>query len=178
MVQMQLGSDVGQRARRRFAPVQIFAALCCSILTLMTLAAGLNGLFGHVPIPETFRTWSGLTHTIVVFMALPLSAAQLLLPKGTRRHRRLGLVWGVALIAASLVSFGMHIITGGLSPPHYFSMATFVIVPLIAYLGYTRRRAAHRIVVLAYVLFFLVFAGAMTFKGERALASLFWSIWN
>lgn len=174
-----LSTSVGAPKRpRRFAPLQALAGLACAVLTLMVAAAGLNGLFGGVETPQVFRTWIGVTHAVLMLSILLLTTVQIVLPKGTGLHRKIGYAWGGALISASLISFGMHEINGGWSGPHYFSAATLILVPLIAYLGITGRRRTHRVVVVSYVVVFLVVAGAFTFKGDRALGLLFWPLLN
>jgi uncharacterized membrane protein len=177
VVDVQIRTAPPRARRGGFNPVQAITALGCAIVALMALAGLLNLALGRVEIPEVFRDWITVTHFVLVFSTLPLTVVQILLPKGTGLHRKIGYTWSGLLISASLVSFGMHGINGGFSMPHFFSAMTLILVPLIMYLGLTGRRIAHRSLVLGYTLFFLVLAGAFTFVPGRALGDLFWSIW-
>jgi uncharacterized membrane protein len=178
IVEAQVRTAPRRAQRRGFKPVQAITALGCAIVALMALAGLLNLALGRVEIPEVFKDWISVTHFVLVFSTLPLTVVQILLPKGTGLHRKIGYTWSGLLISASLISFGMHGINGGFSPPHFFSALTLVLVPLIMYLALTGRRIAHRSLVLSYALFFLVAAGAFTFVPGRALGDLFWSIWS
>ncbi len=162
----------------RFRPFQAIAALGCLGLSVATFACIALWVSGAAPAPPILRTGAGAVHLMLLFVALVLTVAQFAMPKGTRMHRQLGIAWAGSLVLGSLVSFFMHQINGGLSIPHYFSIATLILVPVIAWLGHTRRRLAHRILVTTYVLIFLVWAGVFAFKGDRALAVLFQAPWN
>ena len=166
------------RARIRWKPVQIFAALGCISVFLITLAALSAVLIGRAQLPSAFGNWAVGVHLAIIMTALPLSAMQFALPKGTSLHRTTGYVWCALLFAASLVSFGIHEINGGLSPPHYFAISSFFLIPTIVFLARKHWHTAHRWLVLSYVLFFMVFAGLFTFIPERAMGHLLASLWS
>lgn len=161
------------RPRLRIRPFQWFAALASSVLALMTLAAIFQWTTGAAPVPPILATGAGAVHLILLFAALVLTAVQLVLPKGTGLHMLLGMMWAASLMLGAAVSFFMHQINGGMSVPHYFSIATLIIVPIVALLGYARRRIAHRILVMSFVIGILVVAGVFAFLGDdRALPQL------
>jgi uncharacterized membrane protein len=166
------------RARIRWKPVQIFAALGCGSVFLFSLAALSAVLIGRAQLPSAFGNWAVGVHLAIIMSALPLSVMQFALPKGTGLHRTTGYIWCALLFAASLVSFGIHELNGGLSPPHYVAISSFILLPTIVVLARKHMHAWHRGVVLGYVLFFLVFAGLFTFIPNRAMGHLLASLWS
>ena len=166
------------RARIRWKPVQIFAAVGCASVFLFSLAALSAVLIGEARLPSAFRNWAVGVHLAIIMSALPLSIMQFALPKGTGLHRTTGYIWCALLFAASLISFGIHEINGGLSPPHYVAISSFILLPTIVVLARKHMHAWHRGVVLGYVLFFLVFAGLFTFIPNRAMGHLLASLWS
>lgn len=164
-------------ASRGLKPMQAFTAFGCVAVLLLSAAAALNGILGRAPIPHAFKDGIVVTHFALVFAALPLSAVQLLLPKGTGLHRIIGYTWCATLLAASLVSFGVHEINGAWSPPHYFAVLSLIMVPLIVFLARSHRTVTHSRVVLGYILFFLVAAGLFTFIPGRAPGDLLAAYW-
>jgi uncharacterized membrane protein len=145
---------------------------------LITLAALSAVLIGRAELPSAFGNWAVGVHLAIIMSALPLSIMQFALPKGTSLHRTTGYIWCALLFAASLVSFGIHEINGGLSPPHYVAISSFILLPTIIFLARKHWHTAHRVVVLSYVLFFLVFAGLFTFIPQRAMGHLLASLWS
>jgi uncharacterized membrane protein len=102
-----------------------------------------------------------------------LGVSQLVLPKGTFRHRAAGYIWCGLMLTTALVSFAVHEINpGGLSPIHLFSIRTLVVVPVIIFSARTGRVAAHRRAVLGLMIGGLVIAGLFTFVPGRALGHL------
>jgi uncharacterized membrane protein len=166
------------RAPIRFKPVQFFAAVGCAFVLLCSLAALSAVLVGWTPAPQAFRSWIVVAHLLIVLSALPLSIVQFALPKGTQLHRVIGLTWCFVLVAASLVSFGVHEINGCFSPPHAFAISSLFLVPTIIFLARKGWHKAHRNLVLGYVLFFLVAAGLFTFIPGRAMGDLLASLWS
>lgn len=161
------------KPRFRIRPFQWLGAMVSTVLALMTLAAMFAWVSGAVAAPPILATGAGAVHLMLLFLALVLTAVQLVLPKGNRLHMLLGMMWAGSLLLGAGVSFFMHQINGGLSVPHYFSIATLVIVPLVVLLGYTRRRIAHRVLAMTFVLAVLLVAGVFAFLGtERALPQL------
>ena len=66
------------------------AAAGSAIVFLLATAALLNALLSPAPLPFELRNAAVVAHLSSVMAALPLGIAQLLLPKGTMRHRTLG----------------------------------------------------------------------------------------
>lgn len=166
------------RAPTRFKPVQVIAALGCAFVLICSLAALSAMVLGIAPVPHAFQNWIAMVHLLIVMAALPLSVVQFALPKGTPLHRIIGLSWCAVLMLASLVSFGVHEINGGFSPPHYAAISSLILIPTIVFLARRGWHTAHRTVVLSYVLFFLVFAGLFTFIPGRAMGDLLASLWS
>lgn len=162
----------------RFRPIQFLAAIGCTAVAILATAALMNLVLGRAPVPPTFRDPITVAHFAIIFSALPLSVIQLALPKGTGLHRIIGYTWCGALVAASSVSFGMHGINGGWSPPHTFAVISLICVPLIIYFARTHRTRAHSGLVLGFIIFFLVLAGGFTFIPGRALGSLLSAYWT
>jgi len=166
------------RAHIRWKPVQILAAIGCGSVFLFSLAALSAALIGRAQLPSAFGNWAVGVHLAIIMSALPLSVMQFALPKGTSLHRTTGYIWCALLFAASLVSFGIHEINGGLSGPHYVAISSFILLPTIVFLARKHWHTAHRVMVLSYVLFFMVFAGLFTFIPQRAMGHLLASLWT
>jgi uncharacterized membrane protein len=144
-----------------------------AIVFLLASAALLNALLTGRALPEDLRNAAVAAHLSTVLAALPLAVSQLVLPKGTLRHRIVGYVWCALMTVTSIVSFGVHTINpGGLSPVHIFSVITLIGVPLIIYAARTERVAQHQRAVLGVLIGGLVIAGAFTFVPGRALGIL------
>jgi len=166
------------RAPFRLKPVQLIAALGCAFVLVCSLAALSSALIGRAELPSAFGNWAVGVHLAIILSAFPLSIMQFALPKGTPLHRAIGYTWCALLFAASAISYGIHEINGGLSPPHYVAISSFILLPTIVFLARKGWHAAHRAVVLSYVLFFLVFAGLFTFIPGRAMGNLLASLWS
>jgi uncharacterized membrane protein len=165
------------RARTGLKPFQAFTFLGLALVLLPTSAALLNGALGNVRIPEKLQEAATATHFWLVFSAIPLAMVQIALPKGTINHRLMGYVWCSLLVISAIVSFAMHELTGGFSPPHAFSILTLVMVPLIVYFARSQRVSWHRTMVLSLCLV-MVFAGSLTFIPGRAIGSMFWAMFD
>ena len=78
----------------------------------------------------------------------------------------------------AMISFFIHELTGGFSPPHVFAILTVVAIPAIIHAALTGRRVRHRTLVLTLA-FTQILAGALTFIPERhSIGDLFWVIWS
>ncbi|MEO8927480.1 MAG: hypothetical protein ABI306_10005, partial [Caulobacteraceae bacterium] len=132
-----------------------------------------NGVFSSVPMPNDLRKSAVIAHLVTVMAALPLGVSQLVLPKGTLRHRTVGYVWCALMTFTALVSFAIHSINpGGLSPVHLFAVLTLVSVPAIVHFARTGQAPRHRRAVLGLIIGGLVIAGLFTFVPGRALGQL------
>ena len=149
------------------------AVVGSAVVFLLAIAAlghmALSGLKTPAPLKQT----AVVVHLATVLLALPIGISQLVLPKGTIRHRTLGYVWCALMTVTALVSLTVHTINpGGLDPIHIFSVLTLISVPLIIYFGRTAQVARHQRVVLNLIVGALVIAGLFTFLPGRALGQL------
>src|SRR5690242_17118035 len=114
------------RARKggSLKPFQALTFLGLAIVLLPVSAVLINGALGNVHIPSKLQETATATHFGLVFAAIPLAMIQIALPKGTINHRLVGYVWCGLLLVSAIVSFAMHELTGGFSPPHAFSILT------------------------------------------------------
>jgi uncharacterized membrane protein len=157
----------------RMTPGMALALGGSAIVFLLALAGLLNGQVSHLPIPDDLRQGAVVAHLASVMLALPLGISQLVLPKGTFRHRTVGYIWLGLMTFTALVSFAIHtIIPGGLSPIHFFSVLTLVFVPIIAIQARRGAVVKHRRAVLGLMIGGLAIAGLFTFLPHRALGVL------
>ena len=125
------------------------------------------------PIPDSLRLTAVVAHLATVLLALPLGLSQLVLPKGTFRHRTVGYIWVGLMVTTSIISFAIHTITPhGLSPIHLFSILTLIMSPLIVVYARTGQVERHRSAVLGIMVGGLAVAGLFTFLPGRALGQL------
>lgn len=108
-------------------------------------------------------------HLAAIVVALGLTPVLLLRPRGDRRHRRLGQVWAVALIATAFLSLFLHGSHSRFSVIHILSAATLVLVPRAWWAARTHRVAQHRSAVRGIVAGALLIAGFFTFPFDRLL---------
>ncbi|MEP6473670.1 MAG: DUF2306 domain-containing protein [Gemmatimonadota bacterium] len=157
----------------RMTPLVAMALAGSGIVFLLAAAGLLNGLVSPLPIPDDLRSAAVVAHLGSVLLALPLGISQLLLPKGTFRHRTVGYVWLALMTFTALVSFAIHTINpGGLSPIHFFSVLTLVFVPIIVIQARRGQVEKHRRAVLGLIIGGLAIAGLFTFLPHRALGVL------
>ena len=80
-------------------------------------------------------------HAFVAFAAIGLGAAQLMLPKGSPRHKMFGMVWVVLMGLIAFSSMFIHTIRiwGPFSPIHLLSVFVLVNVPYRGWLAYRGR---------------------------------------
>lgn len=155
-------------------PVSALVVVGSSAIFLLALAALGNAWLSHARMPGILKNGAVVVHLTTVFLALPLGIAQLVLPKGTMRHRIVGYVWCVLMVVTALVSFTVNTLTPQLpfSPIHALSALTLVTIPWIIYNARTHRVAQHRRSVLFLMAGGLVVAGFFTFLPSRALGQL------
>jgi uncharacterized membrane protein len=167
------------RVADRLAPLQAVAVAGSVVVFLLAAAALANLVLSPVPIPQDLRHASVAAHLASVMTALPLAVSQLVLPKGTLRHRIVGYVWIALMVFTALVSFSIHSINKqGLSPVHLFSALTLICAPIIVWEARRGRVERHRRVVLLLVIGGLVIAGLFTFVPNRALGHLLAALVN
>jgi uncharacterized membrane protein len=140
---------------------------------LLATAGLANAWLARTPMPDALRSAAVVAHLSTVLLALPLGVSQIVLPKGTFRHRTVGWIWVVLMTVTALVSFAIHGINpNGLSWIHIFSVLTLISTPQIVFYARTHRVEAHRGTVLGLMLGGLVIAGLLTFIPGRALGQL------
>ncbi len=150
-----------------------------AVVFLLTVAALGNMAFSGLKVPGPFRNAAVIVHLGTVLLALPLGIAQLVLPKGTLRHRAMGYLWCALMTITAIVSFTVHTINpGGFDPIHIFSVVTLISTPMIIYFGRTGRVAQHQRVVLNLMVGALVIAGLFTFLPGRALGQLVFKLFH
>ncbi|WP_068077474.1 hypothetical protein [Novosphingobium lentum] len=139
--------------------------------TLVLLAVvGIAVLRGHAHWPGV--RWTVWLHLATMMTALALTPAILWLPRGTRRHRRFGYAWVVALLATALDSFLIRDANHGqLGFIHILSAWVLIQVPLIVWTARTHRHARHRRAVRAMVIGALLTAGVFTLPFGRMLGT-------
>jgi uncharacterized membrane protein len=164
---------VPARSPRVVNALQAFAVAGGAIVFLLATAGLLNGWLAKAPVPDSLKTAAAAAHLTTVLLALPLGISQLVLPKGTFRHRTVGYVWIVLMVTTALVSFSIRTINpGGLSGIHVFSVLTLIFAPLVVFFARTGRVERHRGAVLGLMVGGLAIAGLFTFLPGRALGNL------
>lgn len=163
----------------RLSPLQAAAVMGSAAIFLLAGAGLANMALSHAEPPEVFKNASVAAHLATVMAALPLGISQLVLPKGTVRHRIVGYVWLTLMTVTALVSFAIHTINkNGLSPIHLFSVLTLVSVPAIALYARRGEVEKHRRSVLGLIAGGLVIAGIFTFIPGRALGQLVMALFH
>lgn len=163
----------------RLGLVQTIIVAGGGAIFLLAGAALLNMALAGVPAPAQLRNAAVVAHLTTVMAALPLGISQLVLPKGTLRHRIVGYVWLTLMVFTALVSFAIHTINkNGLSPIHLFSALTLITAPFIALAARRGRVEAHRRAVLTLMGGGLLIAGAFTFIPGRALGRLVFALFG
>jgi len=109
-----------------------------------------------------------IVHLCAILPAIPIGAVMLLRPKGDRLHRLLGRIWAALMLIAAITSFGIHAVTGHLSPIHILSVITLVAVPRAIWDARNGRIARHRRT-MTIVYASLVIAGYFTLIPTRLL---------
>lgn len=161
------------RSARTNTILQTVAVVGGVIVFLLATAGLANAWLHNAPIPDSLRLTAVVAHLATVLLALPLGVSQLLLPKGTFRHRTIGYIWIALMVFTAIVSFAIHtIMPGGLSPIHIFSVVTLIFAPLIVYFARTGQVERHRSAVLGVMVGGLAIAGLFTFLPGRALGEL------
>jgi uncharacterized membrane protein len=161
------------RSERASNVMQGVALVGGVIVFLLATAGLLNAWLHNAPIPDSLRESAVVAHLASVLLALPLGVSQLLLPKGTFRHRTVGYIWIVLMVFTAIVSFSIHTINPhGFSPIHLFSILTLIFAPLIVFFARTGRVERHRSAVLGIMVGGLAIAGLFTFLPGRALGQL------
>ena len=70
----------------------------------------------------------GLVHGLLGFLALLLGLVVILLPKGTRRHRKVGFAYVIAMVALNLTALWIFDLTGRFGPFHVAAIISLVTI--------------------------------------------------
>ncbi len=109
-------------------------------------------------------------HLLTIMIALALTPTMLLRRHGDARHRRIGTIWVVAMLATAASSFFVRLSNpGGFSPIHILSVWTMIQVPIIWWTARHHNIARHRGAVRGMVTGALLIAGFFTFPFHRML---------
>jgi uncharacterized membrane protein len=158
---------------KRPSGVIALVVVLSAVVFLLACAGLLNAAVGRAPMPRELGKAAIAVHLTTILLALPLGVSQLVLPKGTLRHRTLGYAWLALMSLTALVSFGIHSINkGGFSPIHLLSILTLTLVPVIVLRARRQDVKGHRDAVLGLMIGGLVIAGAFTFLPSRILGQL------
>lgn len=140
-------------------------ALICALLALTVAVAVVRGASEWHYIGPTI--W---VHMATVMLAVVLTPAVLLMPRGTRVHRAVGAVWMVAMLVTAIVSLFVRTLRPGhLSPIHFFSFLTLFTLPRALWFAHSHQIERHRRSVLSLVIGALLIAGWLTFPFGRLL---------
>jgi uncharacterized membrane protein len=114
-------------------------------------------------------------HFLVGLIALVLGAAQLLMPKGTPRHRLMGRIWVAAIVGLAVSGFWINEYRwfGPFGPFHVTSV--LILLALWRAVAHARahRIAAHRRWMIALYWLSVVVSGLLTLLPGRVLHDVF-----
>lgn len=163
-----MATIIGQRtpARVSIAPDRLerFLGIGALVLLAAALAAVVKGRAQWALVPPL--VW---VHLGTILIALALTPVLLLGRRATRRHRVLGTIWVLAMLATAIVSFGVRGGGGHFSAIHILSLAVVVLAPWLWWTARTHRVAQHRRTVRGMVIGALLIAGFFTFPFDRLL---------
>ena len=157
------------KGRDRFAADRYEQVLAAgSVLLLACVIAALaRGRAHWAAVPAA--VW---LHLATILIALALTPVMLLRTRGDARHRAVGWLWCVAMVATAALSFLVRLSNhGGLSVIHILSAWVLIQVPLIARSARAHDVRRHRRRVRALVTGALLIAGFFTFPFGRMLGS-------
>jgi uncharacterized membrane protein len=110
-------------------------------------------------------------HAFAAMAAFVVALAQLVLPKGTMRHRVMGYTWAALMLIVVVPSFWIHTIrqVGPFSWIHLLSVYTIVMLPLGILRARAHRIEAHRNTMLGLFFGALLIAGVFTLWPGRVM---------
>lgn len=112
-------------------------------------------------------------HAFAAMAAFVLGGVQLVAPKGTLSHRRLGWIWVLLLATVAFSSFAIHGTTYRLwrnwSPIHLLSIFTPVMLVVAVVRARQRRIKAHAIIMISIFTGALLIAGLFTLVPGRVM---------
>ena len=110
-------------------------------------------------------------HVAAALGAFGFGVAQLVMVKGTWRHRVVGYVWSGLMVVLATSSFWIHTIRliGPFSPIHLLSILTLVMLPRAIYLARKGDIVGHKRAMVMLFVFALLGAGAFTLVPGRLM---------
>ncbi|MFE8073419.1 DUF2306 domain-containing protein [Marinobacteraceae bacterium S3BR75-40.1] len=110
-------------------------------------------------------------HILVALIAVVVGALQLILKKGTTRHRVFGWFWVFLMAAVSVSSFFIHELRvwGAWSPIHLLSVFTLCIMGVGIWAARNGRMRTHATTMAATYVFALILTGALTLLPGRMM---------
>ena len=110
-------------------------------------------------------------HAYLALAALLLGASQLVMTKGTFRHRLIGWAWVLFMLVVAISSFWIHEIRqfGSFSLIHLLSVWTLISVPFAIIAARQGRIKGHKRAMVSLYFGALVIAGAFTLLPGRVM---------
>jgi len=110
-------------------------------------------------------------HAFAAMAAFLIGATQLVLPKGTLRHRVVGYGWTILMLTVAVSSFWIHSMRmwGPFSWIHLLSIFTLAVLPVGLLHARAHRINRHRNAMLSLFFGALVIAGAFTLMPGRVM---------
>lgn len=140
-------------------------AVGAAVMLAIVIVAVVRGAAHWAMVPVL--VWA---HLATITVALALTPAMLLRPRGTRTHRQLGWLWMFGMFATAVVSlFVRQTNHGHFSFIHILSVVVIVAVPRAIWSARNHQIAQHRITIRATVTGALLIAGAFTLPFGRML---------
>src|ERR1700721_701297 len=108
-------------------------------------------------------------HAFAAMTAFVLGVGQLSAPKGPIRHRTIGWIWVLLMLAVSISAFWIHELRlwGPWSPIHLLAIFTLAMLPVGVLYARRHHVARHRFVMISIFCGALVIAGLFTFVPGR-----------
>ncbi|MEQ9258664.1 MAG: DUF2306 domain-containing protein [Roseovarius sp.] len=115
--------------------------------------------------------WVISAHALAACAAILLGALQFALPKGTARHRFMGLLWVALMAMVAVSSFWIHTfrMVGPFSVIHLLSAITLVALAYAVAAALQGRIAAHRRAMMQTYVLALVVTGVFTLWPGRTM---------
>jgi uncharacterized membrane protein len=128
--------------------------------------------------PLWAEEWPIPPHALAAMAALVIGSFQLILPKGTARHRVFGYLWAALLLFVAVSSFWIHEIrmVGDFSPIHLLSVLVLFTVPMAVYSARKGDVSGHRKAMTQLFWVALVITGLFTLLPGRVLHNVVFGV--
>lgn len=167
---LPLASPPRAKARDLSPALRALVLVAGGSLSAMAALALARAALGLAPAAPAVREMAVALHLATVLPALPLGLYLLLARKGGPRHRMLGKVWVVLMLAAALSALGIrHLNHGQFSAIHLFVPLTVIGLWRAVATARSGRIATHRTTMIALYLGGLIGAGAFAFAPARIM---------